>query len=163
MRITWLKLFTSFGSCCFNSRTLTQEVPYTAAVPPTLETSMEIQASQNLSQSLSRLWIRKLRECRMKIWLWMRAGGKAAGWEINSSPVITFVQGQQGAQQEPPETSLSFPASFLSFASLASSTISYHTWVKHDKNVQIHQHSHRYFLILHLYPFIPIKSSDSGN
>lgn len=45
----------------------------------------------------------------------MRAGGKAVGWEINSIPVIIFFQGQQGAQQEPLETSLIFPAS-LAFA-----------------------------------------------
>lgn len=30
-------------------------------MPPTLETSMEIQASQTLSQALSRLWISKQR------------------------------------------------------------------------------------------------------
>lgn len=38
----------------------------------------------------------------------MSAEGKAAGQEINSSPVITFVQGQQGTQQEPLEMLLSF-------------------------------------------------------
>lgn len=44
-KITGLKDLTSFGSCHCNS--LTQEVPYTAAVTPTSETSVEIQASQS--------------------------------------------------------------------------------------------------------------------
>lgn len=68
--------------------------------------------SQPKPRSQSRHWISILGECRMKIWPWMRAGGKAVGWEINSIPVIIFFQGQQGAQLEPLETSLIFPASF---------------------------------------------------
>lgn len=110
-KITWLKLLTGFDSCCFNSWTLAQEVPYTAAKPPTLERSVEIQASQNLSKSQSRLWISKLR-VQDEDMVMNEGQGKSCWMGDKQKSVITFVQGQQGAQQKPLETSLTFPASF---------------------------------------------------
>lgn len=108
---TWIKHLTSFGSCCYNSWTLCTRSSLCCCSASHFRNKYG-NPSQPKPQSQSRHWISKLRECRMKIWSWMRAGGKAVGWQINSIPVVMFFQGQQGALQEPLETSLTFPASF---------------------------------------------------
>lgn len=126
--ITWLKTF-CFGSSCWNRSWSTRSSLHCCSASHFR--NKDGNPSQPKPKSQSRHWVSKLRECRMEIWSWMRAEGKAVGWEINSIPAVIFFQGQQGAEEAPPETSLTSPASCL--AGLVSHTVSQHKWVKHDK------------------------------